>query len=314
MINSLKDHMFWKHAFGEHGIFSGDLDLAFTKIKHVMRFSYLFFAVIIFMKLQNVTVYQDTKLIDPVWSMVLFQGLDPSILVFVFQSIAIIILFLIFFVPKSQVLRIFFFIFFFLILALDSSFGKISHGYHFSLLLAFFFALIPSEKVNNYKIKSILMFASAQFCLLMAYSLTGFWKFSWGVIQLFKGEVSLFSPLSLRNTLIHQFEVAEPTVIGLWVLEHYTFGYFIYLVAVCIELFALLIFFKANMHKVWGVLILSLHIGLELIVGVGSYAIFYTVCLLLVASPFSKQTSLKETLLSFPIVSQIQWLYYKMKN
>ncbi|AUC80795.1 hypothetical protein [Lacinutrix sp. Bg11-31] len=314
MINSLKDHVFWKYAFGKNGIFSGDLDLAFVNIKNVMRFSYMFFAVIIFMQLQNVTVYQNTTLIEPIWAMVIFQGLDPSMLVFVFQSISIIILFLIFFIPKNHTLRILFFIFFFLIIALDSSFGKISHGFHFSLLLAFFFALIPSEKVSNYKIKSILMFATAQFCLLMAYSLTGFWKLFWGVIQLFKEDVSLFSPLALRNMLIHQFEVAGPTVIGLWVMEHYALCYLFYLIAVSIELFALLIFFKANMHKIWGVLILSLHIGIELIVGVSSHAIFYTVCLLLVASPFAKQTNFKETLLCLPVISQLRWLHNKKSN
>lgn len=314
MINSLKKHFFWKYAFGNNGILSGNLDLAYANIKNIMSFSYLFFAVIIFIELTNITVYNNTKLIDPIWLMVIFDGFDASVLSFVFLSITFVILFLIFFIPENRLLRILFFIFFFLINALNNSFGKISHGLHLSLMLAFFFALIPSNKTSDYKIKGILMFATAQFFLLMAYSLTGFWKLFWGVIETFTKEVSLFSPLSLRNTLIYQFEVAEPTVIGTWFLENYVLGYVFYLFAVGIELFALLIFFKANMHKIWGVLILSLHIGIELIVGVSSFAIFYTVCIMLVISPFSKQTSFKETLFSFPIVSEIRWLIYKVKN
>ena len=69
--------------------------------------------------------------------------------------------------------------------------------------------LKPEEKESNYKIKSVLIFASAQFFLLMAYSLTGFWKVFWGIIELFTKEVSLFSPLTLRNTIIYQFQLTE---------------------------------------------------------------------------------------------------------
>lgn len=311
MINDLKTHFFWKYAFVKNGIFSGDLDLAYTNIKNIMRFSYLFFAVIIFIEFTNVTVYQNIQIIEPMWLMIAFKGFNASILSFVFLTVTIIIIFLIFFIPDNRLLRVLFFVFFFLIGSLNNSFGKISHGLHLSLMLAFFFALIPSSKTSDYKIKSIVMFATAQFFLLMAYSLTGFWKLFWGVIEFFTKEVSLFSSLSLRNTLIYQFEVAKPTAVGTLFLEHYTLGYLFYLVAVSIELFALLVFFKANMHKIWGVLILSLHIGIELIVGVSSFAIFYTVCLLLVMSPFAMQTSLKQTLLSFPLVSQIYWLKNK---
>ena len=314
MINSLKKHFFWKHAFGKNRIFSGDLDVAYANIKSIMRFSYLFFAVILFVQLTNVTAYQNTNLIEPIWAMEVFKGFDASILSLVFSSGAFIALFLIFFIPGNWLLRVLFFIFFFLVNALNNSFGKISHGLHFSLMLAFVFALIPSNKVSDYKIKGILMFASAQFFLLMAYSLTGFWKVFWGVIEFFTKEVSLFSPLTLRNTLIYQFEVAEPTVLGSWFLEHNSLGYLFYLGAVVIELLSLLVFFKSNMHKVWGVLILSLHIGIELIVGVSSFAIFYTVCIMLVVSPFSKQTNLKDTLVSFPVVSEILWLFKKVKN
>lgn len=314
MINSLKKHFFWKHAFGDNGIFSGDLDLAYLNIKSVLRYSYLFFVIIIFIELPNITEYQNIKMVEPIWPMFLFQEISPSVLAFIFQITALIILFLIFYIPKSHLLRILFFIFFFLLISLNNSFGKISHGFHFSLMLSFFLALIPSEKVSDYKLKSILMFATAQFFLLMAYSLTGFWKLFWGIIQFFTDEVSLFSSLSLRNAIIYQFEHKSETIIGNWILEHHTIGYLFYLVAVCIELFAIVIFFKANMQKFWGVLLIALHIGIELIMGVSSYGIIMTIGLLLVFSPFAKQTSLKETLLSLPVVSQLRWLYRKRSH
>ena len=314
MNNSLKKHFFWKYAFGNNGIFSGDLDEAYLNIKSVLRYSYLFFFIIIFIELPNVTEYQNIKMVEPIWPMLIFQDVSPSILALVFQITSLVLLFLIFYLPKRHVLRVLFFVFFFLLIGLNNSFGKISHGFHFSLLLAFFLALIPSEKVNNYKIKSILMFATAQFFILMAYSLTGFWKLFWGFIQFFTEDVSLFSPLSFRNTLIYQFEHKRATFIGSWILEHQTIGYIFYLTAVFIELFAIAIFFKANMQKVWGVLLIALHIGIELIVGVSSYGIIMTIGLLLVFSPFTRQTSFKETLLSLPVVSQIRWLVKKKTN
>lgn len=313
MINSLKTHFFWKKAFGDNGIFSGDLDLAYINIKSIVRFSYLLFTVIIFLELSNVTVYQNIKMVEPLWPMFLFQNVSPSILVFVLQSISILILFFIFYLPKKQWLRILFFVFFFMLSALNNSFGKINHGLHLSIMLAFFLALLPSEKTNNYKLKSILMFATAQFFLLMAYSLTGFWKLFWGIIELFSKEVSLFSSLTLRNTIIYQSQLTQPTAVGAWVLEHQNIGYILYLIAVVIELFAILIFFKANLHKFWGLLIISLHIGITLVLGVSSFASVFTVGLLLVFSPFAKQTSFKNMVLELPVVSQIRWLFSNKK-
>ncbi|MEJ6791812.1 MAG: hypothetical protein QNK89_03495 [Lacinutrix sp.] len=93
MTNNLKNHFFWKYSFGNNGIFSGDLNLAFLEIKNIMRFSYMFFGVIIFMQLQNVTIYQSKILIDPIWPIVMFKGLDPSVLVFSLQSISMLLLF-----------------------------------------------------------------------------------------------------------------------------------------------------------------------------------------------------------------------------
>lgn len=315
MINSLKDHFFWKYAFGKHGIFTGNLDVAYLNLQTVMRYAYLFFVIIVFIELPNVTTYQNLEMVSPIWSMVLFQGISPSILALVFQLSSLGILFLIFYMPKSHLLRILFFIFFFLLNSLSNSFGsKISHGLHLSIMLAFFLALIPSEKVSDYKLKSLLMFATAQFFLLMAYSLTGFWKLFWGVIEFFTQDVSLFSPLTLRNTLIYQFEMASPTFIGGWVLEHQLLGYVFYLLAVGIELFAIVIFFKANMHKFWGLLLISMHIGIELIIGVSSFAIIMTIGLMLVFSPFAKQTNIKETLLALPVISQLHWLSNKQRH
>lgn len=309
MINSLKKHFFWKFAFRDNGIFTGDLDLVFKNIKTIMHYAYLFFIVIVFRELSNVTDYQNIKMVEPVWSMFLFQGISPSVLALTFQISALIVLFGILYIPKSHLLRILFFIFFFLINSLNNSFGKINHGMHFSLMLSFFLAFIPSEKADNFKTKTILMFATAQFFLLMAYSLTGTWKLLWGIVQFFTEDVSMFSSLTLRNTIIYQFENKGPTFIGTWLLEHRYLGYFSYLIAVSIELFSLLVFFKANIQKFWGILLIILHIGIELIIGVSSFAIIMTIILLLVSSPFHKNTSLKDMVVALPIISQLRWIY-----
>jgi hypothetical protein len=314
MINSLKKHFFWKHAFSKNGIFSGDLDLAHVNIKYAMRYTYVFLVSIVFLELSSVTFLQNITMVEPIWPMVLFQDFSPSALALAFQSIAILILFLIFYIPENRLLRVLFFIFFFLVTSLNNSFGKINHGLHLAIMLSFFLALIPSNKVKNYKLKSILMFATAQFFLLMAYSLTGFWKLFWGVIEFFTKEVSLFSPLTLRNTIIYQFELSNATVVGSWVLEHQTIGYVFYLFGVFIELFAIVIFFKANMHKLWGVLLIALHIGIKLILGVSSFSSIVVLGLLLVCSPFAKQTSLKDMFFDFPVISQLYWVYNKLCN
>lgn len=310
MLSNLKTHFFWKFAFGDNAIFSGNMDSAYGMIQNGVKYSYLFFMMLVFLQLSNVEDYQSMEILDPVWPIVPFIGISPVALVLIFKTTMIVLLTVLFFLPRKRLFRGLFFIFFFMDISLGNSFGKVDHGTYLPLLLAFFLALLPGEKESNHKDKSILMYATAQFFLLMAYSLTGFWKVFWGVIEFFTKDVSLFSPLTLRNTIIYKFELTGSTLVGSWFLEHYVIGYIVYLIVVYIELFAIVIFFKGNLHKIWGILLMAIHIGIELILGVNFYQNVFVLGILLVYSPFHMQTNFKETVLSLPVVSVVKGLIY----
>ncbi len=306
MLSNLKTHFFWKFAFGDNAIFSGNMDSAYDIVQNAVKYSYLFFMMLVFLQLSNVEDYQNMEILDPVWPIVPFSGIPPVALALIFKSTMIVMLTVLFFLPRKRLFRGLFFIFFFLDISLGNSFGKVDHGTYLPLLLAFFLALLPGEKESNHEYKSILMYATAQFFLLMAYSLTGFWKVFWGGIELFTKDVSLFSPLTLRNTIIYKFELTGSTLVGSWFLEHYVIGYIVYLIVVYIELFAIVIFFKGNLHKIWGGLLMAIHIGIELILGVNFYQNVFVLGILLVYSPFHMQTNFKDTLLSLPVVSLVK--------
>jgi len=173
----------------------------------------------------------------------------------------------------------------------------------------FCFALIPKTDAKNYQEKTILLFASAQFFLLTAYSLTGFWKLFWGVIEFFTKEVSLFSPLSFRNVVVVQFQHAEPTVLGTFFLEHYFIGWLLYLLIVYVEFFAVFIFFKPNLHRLWGVLLLMLHFGTYVLLNVNMFTAPFYIGILLLMSPFATSTNFKTTLSAVPIFGKISPLF-----
>ena len=107
----------------------------------------------------------------------------------------------------------------------------------------------------------------------------------------------------MRNVIILQNQLIEPTVVGTWLIENYWIAWFLYLGAVYIELFSIIIFFRANLHKIWGVLLLFLHAGIALALDVSMYGAVMCIGLLLIMSPFNMVSKPKEALVSLPIVN-----------
>jgi hypothetical protein len=230
-------------------------------------------------------------MLDPLWPMLLFENVSPSTIALFCQISLIAGFVLLTRFYNNRFLKVFVFIIYFLYLAFKNSFGKINHGHHLALMILFCFMLMPSNKVAHYKEKTVLIFASAQFFLLVSYSLTGFWKFFWGVIEFFTKDVSLFSPLAFRNVLVEQFQLTNPPLLGAWFLEHYYIGYVFYIAVVGVELFAVFAFFKSNMHKVWGILLIGMHLGIHLVLNVNMYPAIMAIGLLLLMSPFQKSNT-----------------------
>ena len=311
MNKYIKNHYFWKHAFGELAIFNSSVDTLYHNIQQVVKVSYVFFLVLVFNNVFNMGLYESAERINPLWPMVLLDGIPSNYLALYFKISLLLSFLMLNFKRDNTFLKVFTFLNFFLFVAFTNSFGKINHGLYLPLMFLFCLIFIPNQKHPYYKEKTILIFATMQFFLLLSYSLTGFWKLFWGVIECYSGQVSLFSPLSMRNIIILQNQLIEPTLVGNWLIDNYFIAWFLYLGAVYIELFSIVVFFRANLHRIWGVLLLCLHAGIALTLNVSMYGAVMCIGLLLILSPFHQKTSIKETILNLPIV---KFIYQRVNN
>ncbi|TYA58299.1 hypothetical protein [Formosa maritima] len=310
-----KSHFFWKYSNSAIPLFGRSKKELYNEIITIEKFSYLFFLFALFVYLFADNHDDSIAMIDPLWPMIPFINISTGFLIIFFQINLFLSFILLCFKPNQKFLKVYVFIIYFLYIAFNNSFGKINHGSYLALMMLFSFVFIPTEAKKNYKEKTILIFATAQFFLLMAYSLTGAWKLFWGIVEFFTKDVSLFSPLSFRNIIITQYQFVEPTILGKWFLEHYIFGWFMYLAVVYIEISSVFIFFRPNLHKIWGALLLSLHLGIHFVLRVDMFSAPLYIGLLLLMSPFYYKTEdFKTTLLSLPIISECRKLFQKIKS
>lgn len=309
-----KSHFFWNYANGSLPLFCKPKEVLYNEIMTIVKFSYLFFLFALFVHLFSDSHDDNIKMIDPLWPMIPFRNVSTGYLTIFFQLNLFFSFLLLCFKPNHKFLKIYVFVLYFFYNAFNSSFGKINHGYYLPLMMLFCFMFIPTKGKTKYQEKTILTFATAQFFLLMAYTLTGLWKLFWGIVEFFIKDVSMFSPLSFRNVLIEQYQFVEPTIIGTWLIEHYIIGWISYLAVIYLEIFSIAIFFKPNLHKIWGAFLLTFHIGIHFLLGVSMTPAPLCIGLLLMMSPFYLKTDFKTTLLSFPIIFEIKWLIQKLRR
>ena len=302
MNNLIDKHIFWKKAIGKKQLFSKPLDELYNKVDYIHKITYVFCLFLIFIDLIHGFGVVPNNVTTLLWPVFFLSNFEPENVVLCLQIGVLGTFVLLCFNYKSYAFRVANFLLLFFLLSYVYSFGKISHGYHLVLLILFCFLFIPKQSVNNFKIKSIIVFATAQYFLLVAFSLTGFWKVVYGLKQLLNDEVSIFSPLSFRNILIRQFEITESTVLGNFLIEHYILGWVLYLFVIYIEMFSVCVFFRPNLHKVWGVMLIIMAAGIKLILGVNFFTMPFIVGILLVLSPFNNHAGLKDTFLDFPLI------------
>lgn len=310
MRDLIKNHIFWKFGLVKNGLFFEDVNTLYDRTQRVIDLSYVFFLLVLFTYFFNGVSSNESLMYKPLFAVSFLSNVPSNQLYLFFHTCLFINTLAIILFPKVRFVKVSLFLFYFLYLAFVNSFGKINHSNHLVLMILFCFTLLPPPQTKNVKEKTLLIFASAQFFLLTAYFLTGFWKLLWGVIELLQGKISLFSPLSLRNVLIVQFEQTDQTILGEFFIEHYTLGWILYLVIVYIEFSSILIFFKPNLHRLWGVLLLMLHFGTYALMGVNMFTAPFYIGILLLLSPFATTTNVKSTIKSLPVFS----LFFNKKS
>lgn len=301
MNKLLSHHFFWKHAV-RNGFFSKPTRVLYRKSMALVRFTYVGMLMLLFVHFYAGNNAGTQLMYHPLWPVQFLKSVPVNQLYLFFH----VVLFLVFsftaMYPRKVGWRLLSFVFYFMYVAFLNSFGKINHSLHLPLILLFCLVFVPDKKTNQYREKTILAVATAQFFVLFAYSLTGFWKVFWGVIEFFTKDVSLFSPLTMRNIIIRDYQLTSPTLVGEFLLEYYIIAWWVYLVAVYVEFFSVLVFFKPQLHRIWGCLLLGLHFGTHLILNVNMHPAPLVLGVLFINSPFYKKTSVLNSIKTLPII------------
>ena len=181
--------------------------------------------------------------------------------------------------------------------ALSNSFGRIGHSGHIWVWVAFFFALLPSASQTVFassrlcRQRYLQMFWMAQFAILFFYSIAGGLKVASAPVQWLNGEVGAFAPEALaRHVANRMIQTESEPLLGRWLVEHLVASWPLYLGALYLEAFAVLVAFRPVLHRLWGAGLILMHLG----IGVGMEIWFvrplFILALLLVNSPFQPAT------------------------
>lgn len=178
-------------------------------------------------------------------------------------------------------------------LALNYSFGKISHGTHIWLWVAFVFIFLPDLRLGGRaptrmeKRQHTYFVWAAQAVVLSFYTLSGSLKVGHGVYQALAGQLSLFSPDALASNIAFRVGKTEhATLLGEFLVDHSPLGMPLFLGAVYLEFAAALAIFRPQWHRIWGFGLIGMHCGIGFAMGIWNWSNLLVIGLLLVNSPF----------------------------
>jgi len=224
------------------------------------------------------------------WPVSWLDYIDPMIAGQCMVIIAIASCFLALHYPKARFPRVLFAASFLCVAAIPNSFGSINHGLHVWLWVAIIFCLLPTRKshtVLSYRMYYINVIVMAQSMVLLFYTMSGYWKFTSGLQSLTAGMEGNFSSLALARILANNAFATDSEPLLLEMAISYPqilwpgFLFLIYL-----QLFSLLVLFRASIHTAWGYALISFHLGTWLFMGIIFPYQIAIIVLLFAFSPF----------------------------
>lgn len=165
----------------------------FRQAQLIIRIFYVIIFLLESQKFSRWTSLLNKTNIDPIWPVywlnyvniqfgilcILYLGLCSSLLAITF--------------PNLRITRFLVFLSLLEFTAFNSSFGKINHDNHLSILLSFILIFLPTrwdslKKVNRYtKNATLIVFASCQSFIMLTYTMAGFGKIFRAILQGFQG-------------------------------------------------------------------------------------------------------------------------------
>ena len=192
--------------------------------------------------------------------------------------------------------------------AVDNSYGQITHYWHAWLLSSLMLIFLPNgwqsaERDPKKQREALSTIWGAQTVVLLSYSMSGLWKLVFGLGQLSFGLANAFSPTALARHIAEQFiESGDMGILGHLVIAHYWLGWPLFLGAMYLELFAIYAAFRPSLLVVWGLGLITFHAMVYLTMAINfSYAALLLV-VVVASSPFRPaQFSWRATLGDLPL-------------
>lgn len=213
--------------------------------------------------------------------------------------------------PQHRFLRIAAFIGLLEYLALKYSYGKIGHSMHLWLSVAAIFIVLPRGWMLGEHASSIIqrrtlqVFLLAQAFILLTYSMSGLGKIAVGAYQWINGEYHSFHPMALAlHTSDRLWQTHIESVLGEWAINYPYWGWPFFLGAIYIQFASFFVAKRPELHRLWGILLISIHIGIAASMGIFFNEAIFILFLFLVLSPFERgQFTPGQRLRSLPGIS-----------
>lgn len=294
------------NTFWQSSIINGDNFLAPKRVNiHRIRFLIdIFYFYTLFLSISTFSSYNqfpewDTivnsqHLFEPIWSlkwMTSIKNWELFVrLILCFFLISSFLSVLIW--RRSKLSRIAIFFSLFLYLSLISSFGKIDHYLHLSLLCSFILIFVPSSSNTNSKLKNEIfpkIFFGIQTFILLTYFTSGFFKILGILEQELLGLKSALSSDSLGQNLSKtSFATNLDSFFQSFILNSTSCVFSIVMVfGFMIEFFSIYVIFRPKLHRTWGVLLILLHTGILLSVGPDFTYQIFIIGIFIFFSPFT---------------------------
>ena len=216
----------------------------------------------------------------------------------------------------KRTLRILSFVTFFLLIGITNSFGKINHSFHVWVLGGFFLIFLPNQPIKSITARQSYLTAvwGTQFLTLIFYSSSGLWKLIGVVQQVAAGEIHSFHPLALSQQVAHRLvQTNSDSLLGPFFIENTLLGWPLYSSSVLLELFSVVVAFRPNLHRFWGLSLMLFHFSIWLTMNIEFHTNMLFILIFFVLSPFHPENlTVKDVVYTLPILGD--FLTYRVSK
>ncbi len=298
-------------------------DFSETAVKAV-QFVRIYYAILVYLILTNMEfkdAFTGLPFTDPLWPVVLIdtligvEWLDRTTLI---TSIGALIALLGLLFPGVFIFRFIIFLYCFLFIAVANSYGSINNGRHLYVYASFTLLFLPpsmgrpDKMTRKDAMTCNMVFWFTQCVLLLAYSLSGFWKLAIGGLELFSSDA--FVRIVLDRMMNDSNSTPVPPMVPLSVPHQFIMQFF-YLCFVYVQFFMLISLFRPHLQRAFGVVAILFHYGIWWLLGFSTYTYIPIWAIFLILSPFApNQFSLSGMVRSLPILGFPFRLRYARKH